>query len=203
MGAFDLDVDNNAVNEHASVGGTTNIRFGRLRLENALGSEKLPLSVPIETQYYSGTGFATNTLDSCTTIARSAIELGSYTGALAPAPNCVTFVQQATVTFASGVGTLSLAAPTGSVAGSVLLTPNLGSTTTGSYCTAAGVAPTSPATAAGLSYLLGRWNDAVNPDVATDPTDTITKHDDKASSRAAFGVYGTQPKNFIFFRENY
>ena len=58
------------------------------------------------------------------------------------------------------------------------------------------------ATAAGLSYLLGRWND--NPLTGGDPDGNAnTNYDDKPAGRAAFGLYGTQPNNFIFFRENF
>jgi hypothetical protein len=167
-------------------------------MQNAAGSGQTALPVPIETQYWTGTVFVTNTLDSCTSLPRNAIQLGSYTGNITPAPNCVTFVQQNPVTFASGVGTLRLAPPTGGAGGSVLLTPNLGATTTGSFCSAAGVVQTSPTGAAGLSYLLGRWDDASNPD-----GNANTSYDDKPGARAAFGLYGSQPSNFIFFRENY
>ena len=195
---LNLDVDGVGGNDHVQVGGDTELRFGRLRLQNALGSEKLALPVPIETQYWSGGAFVTNTLDSCTSIPRSAVALGSYTGALSPAPNCLTFVQQNPISFAGGAGTLTLAAPSGGASGSLLLTPNLGTASTGSFCSAAGVVPTSPATAAGLGYLLGRWDDAANPDANAN-----TGYDDKPSARAAFGLYGSQPGNFIYFRENY
>ena len=43
--------------------------------------------------------------------------------------------------------------------------------------------------AAGRSYLRGRWGGAT--------------WDQDPSATAAFGLYGSQPKNFIFFRENY
>ncbi|MNC99805.1 hypothetical protein D3C83_182150 [compost metagenome] len=54
------------------------------------------------------------------------------------------------------------------------------------------------ASAASLPYLLGRWNDAANPDA-----DANTNYDDNPAARAAFGLYGSQPKNFIYFRENF
>lgn len=43
-------------------------RFGRLQLNNAYGSEKLPLSVPIQSRYWSGGHFVNNNLDNCTAI---------------------------------------------------------------------------------------------------------------------------------------
>ena len=47
------------------------LRYGRIKLQNVFGSEKLPLTIPIQAQHYvtnaSGTGFFTNnTLDHCT-----------------------------------------------------------------------------------------------------------------------------------------
>ena len=37
--AYDMDVDNNSVNEHKQVGASTQLLFGRLMLRNALGAE--------------------------------------------------------------------------------------------------------------------------------------------------------------------
>jgi hypothetical protein len=196
MNLLDLDADNNAANERKNLGVSTELRFGRLRMQNAVGSEKLPLPVPIETQYWNGAGFVTNAQDSCTRLPRSTVVLGSYTGTLDPAGgNCRTLVQQDPIAFTNGVGTITLAPP--AVSGSVLLTPNLGVAASGSYCDNA-ASGEDPATAAARSYLLGRWNNALDPD-----SDPGTAYDDNPTARAAFGLYGSQPSNFIYFRENY
>jgi MSHA biogenesis protein MshQ len=195
--AYDMDVDNNAVNEHQQVGASTQLLFGRLLLRNALGPATSVLPVPISVQSWQGSAFGTNALDSCTKIPQSAIVLGGYAGALAPAPNCNTYVQQNPVSFSAGVGTLTLAAPAGAVTGSVLLTPNLYSSAAGNYCTGTGSAPAA-ASAASTPYLLGRWNDLLDPDA-----NASTMYDDDPSARAAFGLYGSQPDNLIFQRENY
>ncbi len=50
-------------------GGNSELRFGRLRLLNAAGSEYKALSVPLSAQYWNGQGFATNTADHCTVLA--------------------------------------------------------------------------------------------------------------------------------------
>jgi hypothetical protein len=189
MDTLNLDVDGNAANDHFAVGPTTELRFGRLWLQNAYGSGASVLPVPIEAQHWNGSAFAVNAADSCTSLARSAIAL-AFAAPLAP---CNTAVNAASVTFAAGVGTLVLSAPGAAAQGSVLLTPNLGSAG-GSYCdpgsyVAAGSAP--------LAYLLGRWNDADNPDA-----DGNTAYDDKPGARAVYGRYA-QPRNFIFYRENY
>ncbi len=197
MNVLDLDVDNDASDDHKSLGATTELRFVRLRLQNAVGSEKLALAVPIRTEHWTGTGFATNTLDSCTTLGRNNISLD-----FAPASNlsnsdCETAINAATIPFASGLGTLVLAAPGAGNNGSVLLTPQLRTSASGTYCPSVGGTPTAT-DAASMAYLLGRWSDAANPDA-----DANTSYDDNPAARAAFGLYGAQPSNFIFFRENF
>lgn len=67
LNIVDLDADNNGSNERASVASTV-IRYGRLRMQNAYGSELLGLYVPASAQYYSGGGFLNNASDSCTQI---------------------------------------------------------------------------------------------------------------------------------------
>jgi hypothetical protein len=55
--------------------GTTKIRFGRLKMTNAHGSELLNLRVPSDVQYWAGTYFTGDAEDSCTSIAASSISL--------------------------------------------------------------------------------------------------------------------------------
>lgn len=50
--------------------GTTQIRSGRLWFANAYGSELLPLAVPMQTQYWSASGWVLNVADNCTTLVR-------------------------------------------------------------------------------------------------------------------------------------
>ena len=188
MGSFDLDVDNDATNDHFAVAPTTELRYGRLRLQNAYGPVTQALPIPLEVQYWNGSSFVVSDDDNCTTLGRGEISL-AFTGAIAA---CDTQVQQASLAFASGTATLTLAAPGAGKTGTVLLTPQLGSAA-GTFCP--GPAAT---TASAASYLLGRWDDAANPDA-----DASTSYDDKPSGQAGFGLYGSQPKNFIFFRENY
>ena len=45
------------------------LRFGRLRMENVFGSELNPLTMPVFSEYWSGSFFEKNTLDTCTVIA--------------------------------------------------------------------------------------------------------------------------------------
>jgi MSHA biogenesis protein MshQ len=49
-------------------GSAQKMRYGRLRLQNAYGSELLPLPMSLTAQYWTGSGFALNTADSCTSL---------------------------------------------------------------------------------------------------------------------------------------
>lgn len=55
------------------------IRFGRIALNNAYGSELLDLNVPLQAEYFAGSsvGYVTNTLDHCTALAVSDLSLSS------------------------------------------------------------------------------------------------------------------------------
>lgn len=189
---MNMDVDGVGGNDHVQVGADTAVRFGRLRMQNAIGSERLPLTVPIETQYWNGAGFITNTDDSCTALARSNIALDFNPPSNLSA--CETAVSTPSVTFSGGAGTLTLTAPGVGNTGSVLLTANLNAAS-GNYCNPASFVAAANAI---KGYLLGRWNDASNPDA-----DANTSYDDPPSARAAFGLYGGRPNNFIFQRENF
>lgn len=64
-----LPVDSDGVSAtSATTIGSPLLRFGRLRLQNAFGSEKLPLAVPLQAQYWTGNFFENNTDDSCTSV---------------------------------------------------------------------------------------------------------------------------------------
>ena len=65
--------------------GNPKLRWGRLALNSASGSETQALGMPLLTQYYNGSSFITNTDDSCTTLARSKIEFND--GAINTAAN--------------------------------------------------------------------------------------------------------------------
>lgn len=192
MQSFDQDVDGDATNEHFAIGPVTELRYGVLELDNAYGPVNRTVPMPIEVKYWNGSGFVTNTLDSCTTLARANIAL-AFTGAVNA---CETAVQQASVAFAAGTATLMLAAPGAGNQGTVQLTPQLGSAA-GTYCPAVGAGALATVASPAV-YLLGRWNDAANPD-----GNAATSYDDEPPGQAGFGLYGSQPKSFIFFRENY
>jgi MSHA biogenesis protein MshQ len=55
------------------------MRWGRVSLKNAYGSELLPLSMPLRAEYFDGTSFVKNTGDGCTALALTQLELKSGT----------------------------------------------------------------------------------------------------------------------------
>ncbi|MBL4822842.1 MAG: hypothetical protein JKX90_04870 [Colwellia sp.] len=59
-----------------------NLRFGRWYLENSFGPETSDLPVPMAVQYYDGSNFITNTLDSCTNYNKDGLTLSKIS--LAP-----------------------------------------------------------------------------------------------------------------------
>jgi hypothetical protein len=78
MGVYDLNVGGS--NDHksimdASVQASTEVRYGRIRLPNVYGSERLPLPMTATAQYYNEANWVTNAADSLT----------SFNGSLATA----------------------------------------------------------------------------------------------------------------------
>ena len=169
---------------------TTNdkdMRFGRLAIRNANGSQLVALPMLVETQYWNGSSFITNTADSCTAIAATNIAMSNYT------PNLNACETSLTVSvFASGRATALLSAPGSANNGSVILTPNLGSSGSGNTCIA-GVSTL--VTGASRAYLLGQW------DVVDQGGDGLL-FDDNPAARATFGVF-KGAEEVIFIRENF
>ena len=66
-----------------------NMRFGRVRLINNIGSELINLNVPMRAEYFldASTGFVANTDDSCTS--NVTLSLGGFTDNLSPTETCV------------------------------------------------------------------------------------------------------------------
>ena len=165
------------------------MRYGRLRLQNAFGPQGNNLPVPLLAEYWNGSAFATNTLDSCLTLAAGNFALSGYTGGItaanmksgAPAAGNV-IVGGA---FSSGVGTLTLAkpAPAAATPGGVVICADLdGAIPTDAACIAT--------TPANLPWLKGNWGSA-------------TTYIDDPRARATFGLFGSQPRQFIYMREYY
>ncbi len=69
IGTPDLDVDGDTTMDYTQAAPSTKLRYGRIRLENAHGSELLPLNMPFYAEYFNGHAFILNSLDSCTEFA--------------------------------------------------------------------------------------------------------------------------------------
>jgi MSHA biogenesis protein MshQ len=113
------------------------MRFGRLQLGNAHGSELLDLPVPIETQYLNSSSvYVTNTQDNCTTIAPGNLKLSSGTATVGGA-------------FVAGKGILKINKPGTGVAIDVCVDLD-GSTPTDPTCVAS--------FPANKTYLQWKWS---------------------------------------------
>lgn len=174
-----------AVTSSGATEGTTTIRSGRVRLVNGYGSELLPLALPVDIQYYSSSGWTTNSADTCTQLVASNF---AFTAA---APSCSTAVSSCITALsvtATGTGpyrapwTVGLSKPTS--AGYACITLNLDGAAAGNRCTATGT-PGSPVGSVGAPWLRHPWSSAAS----TNPAALVT-----------FGIYKSP---LIYRRENY
>ncbi|QRX83435.1 DUF6701 domain-containing protein [Glaciimonas sp. PAMC28666] len=158
-----------------AVGAPTSLRYGRLKMQNAHGSELLALPVPLEAQYWTGSYYVTNTADSCTVIPASSITMSNYQKQLVACETQLAPTGNSTLAGGKlpGAG-LVLTKPGGGNVGSVDLSVNLGATATGNSCVSA---VQSAATAAKIPWF------GVNP-----------------AARATFGLYKS---SIIYQREMY
>jgi MSHA biogenesis protein MshQ len=169
----------------AKIGGGTSIhRFGRLRLDNAVGSELLDLPIPARTEYWNGSVFITNTDDKCTTIPSSSISLQNYQSNITNSSMSAQNNLSITGAFDSGkmntsklnIFKLKKPNPVPPGKGSVDVCIRLGTSTT---CNAS--------SSANMPWLQGKWN----PGSSTYSDDPV--------SRATFGIYKGGP--IIYLRE--
>jgi MSHA biogenesis protein MshQ len=159
------------------------VRFGRLKIGNALGAPQLDLPVPLTTQYWNGVAFVTNAQDSCTRFTNTQFAFGNYRAPLAACATSGAPAGANGIVVTSGRGSLRLSKP--NLRGSVDLTANLGSTASGTTCSA-GAAAT--ATAASRSWLQGNWG--------------ASTWDRDPAGRAVFGV-PRAGADVIYQRENH
>jgi hypothetical protein len=164
------------------------MRFGRLAIKNANGSQLVPLPVLVEAQYAvaagAGTVFVTNKDDSCTSLANTNIAMSGFTQNLSACETAITGAGA----LSSGRAKLILPAPGNANNGSVLLTANLSSPASGTTCTSVGGGTVS-ATAANSGYLRGNWAGS-------------STYADNPSARATFGTFKGSDE-VIYMRENF
>ncbi|MFA6900529.1 MAG: DUF6701 domain-containing protein [Desulfurivibrionaceae bacterium] len=167
--AFDLDADNSGGFERKSLG-TTEVRFGRLVLQNAYGTETEDHKMPFLTQYFDNTKqWLTNGQDSCTALIKDIFSFGNYLQQLASTEMGSSHINAglSTLTTNSGKGRLYLTKPSGGdgkYVGSVDVTALIDTTTP--------PPPWYP-----LPWLLYEW-DGLDNDYNENPT-----------GRVNFGIY--------------
>jgi MSHA biogenesis protein MshQ len=178
-----LDSDGVTTTAATAISGATALRFGRLRMFNIYGSERLPLNLPIQVQYYvdSTSGFKANTDDSCTSVSLP----GPRTLSASPPTDglasrnfypAVTGGNQLT----SADTTVTISAITGGAANIALSAPSKNGWTD--------IILPVP------NHLLGNWGNCWGQTVTAD------LNDDLPCARATFGVYKSP---LIYRRENY
>jgi MSHA biogenesis protein MshQ len=185
MSAFDMASTSGGSNDRTTIASVA-LRFGRLRLSSAVGPADRTLPLPVTAQYWSGSTWDTNTLDSCTTVTTSAFNFGNLMRTITTADTAAS----GAITLAAGTGLLKLASPSSGHLGTYDVALSLGSTATDASCLQTWAPGTGDAATAGanLAYLRGAW---CGSSYAKDP-----------SARATFGQQSTQ-QNLIYRRENY
>lgn len=170
----------------------TKVRFGRLWLGNACGSDKRDLTIPFRAEYRNGNSvFISNLDDSLTSIAQANIGLGNHQPVGFNGSVDLTHIPAGPFSVASGLGSFSLIKPTGSpAAGSVDIVFALGlnTTTSASFDFSTAQPPT---VGANMPYLRGKWYGA--------------NYDRDPVARAAFGIFcgGSGGRQPIYIRESY
>lgn len=106
-----IDSDGVSINNNQTnyLLGTTNFYFGRLMINNAVGSDILPLPIKVQTQYYNQYGFTTNQQDNCTQLNSANFTTSNFTQNIQA--NNVSFVYPSV--FINGIQTLLMNKPSG------------------------------------------------------------------------------------------
>ncbi|MFN3305319.1 MAG: DUF6701 domain-containing protein [Roseateles sp.] len=186
----DLDTDAPANGaDSVKLGGTIPLRYGRLRLQNAMGPQGRSLALPLAAQYWTGTAFTTNTLDSCTRISTGNLSFGNLRNVTAANATLV----GSSSAVSAGIGRLTLAAPgsSGRASYDVAIALDAATPPADASCpkTASGWVPAKAATAgANLAALRGAWCGST---AGSDP-----------SARATWGLY-RGADGVLYQRENY
>lgn len=98
---------------------------GRLFVYNVSGSQLLPMTIPMEAQFYTGTGYAVNTKDSCTTFNGAGVFLLTDPPFGTPITTTASLPSGPPYTFTAGKGNFSLSAPVGGATGQKNIEINL------------------------------------------------------------------------------
>lgn len=170
--------------------GAVSLRSGRLKLFNAFGSEKTPLVLQAQTQYWSGKGWVINSDDSCTTVPSSAVALNAFIGNTGSVTTNMaslgfTYAAPSALSFSGGTGALTLGAPSNGATGSFDLALNLGATAADQSC----LSNHNASTGANRAWLRGQNGNCTSA-ADRDP-----------SARATFGVFSPESTKSIHVRD--
>jgi MSHA biogenesis protein MshQ len=159
-------------------------RYGRMRMLNATGPAAVDVPVTLRAEYYAGaSGFAVNAADQCSAFVPGNFKLSGHQGGITTTNMPDTNVS-VSGTLAFGVASnlkLLKPSPAASAPGSVKICLDLDNGAGDTACVAA--------TPADRAYLQGPWSGS--------------NHDKDPQAQVTFGLYGSQPRNFIFQRENF
>ena len=165
--------------------GSLMVRSGRLAFSNEFGSEKAPLQVPVQAQYWSDKAWVLNSADSCTTVPASAVAVSGYTNSRGESTTAWT-TSASSISLSNGIGVLTLSAPTGGLTGSADVALNLGVSGVDVAC--AGTHPVT-STPAGLVWLRSRYGNCA------------TTFDRDPSARITFGIYSPESRKTVHVRQ--
>ena len=160
----------------------TKMRYGRVRIDNATGSEQMAIAVPFRLDYWNGSGWAPNTLDTtCTSLATTPAAFGGNAAANACYGTC-------TSATAGGAGSIYTSRIRGVPANAA--TPSYASPRFSFGTRSVVLAAPKASGTLGLSLEVPSWL-KLGP---VDPTGA------NPSAQIRFGTYNSR---FIFLRENY
>ena len=179
-------VDADAVSSAGHAEGSTALRSGRLRLSNAFGSEKSPLALAVQAQYWSGNAWVVNSGDNCSVVPAGAVAVSGYVDNKG-APSAAWSTTASGVTVSGGNAALTLSAPAPLMTGSVSLALNLGPAATATDQSCLAVHPAS--TGAALPWLRSQNGGC------------STAWDRDPSARATFGIYSPETRKVLHVRE--
>lgn len=179
LNSYDLDVDADSTDEHGLTA-STEIRFGRMSLQNVFGSELITLNMPMRAEYFNGSNFVLNDDDNLSAFSvtdlllSNGVELGQADGDIQVR-----------------VGQVSTAA----INNNPLLTGDAGL----SFCPPGN--PACTATSGNVGYIDVQIDLTVSPYLQFD-WDADGNHDNDPTSRATFGIFNGNSKH-IYFRQIY
>ena len=123
MGALNLDTNNDGTNDHALIG-ITALRYGRMKVSNAMGSQLLLMPISMTAQYWNGSNYVTSLGDNNTILLASNLVLSSYAYHLSDIWTTTPALSNGTAN--NGIFAATLSKPNGTITGrgSLIITTN-------------------------------------------------------------------------------